>query len=799
MIRNHFKTAWRTLISNPTYTATNLIGLTLGLAVVMLIATRVLDELSYDQHWTQKNELYRIQTNYKSTFASQSVIDGAPQGMTEALMTDFPEITEQAHINISDSKLMLDSLVGRYAELPILETNLSFFDLFDTESIEGNPRQISPHIKNLVITESAHLRHFNGEDVIGKIFYTIPDYGETEPYLIHAIIRDLPDNTHLKADAILITPQPRVFVPDQRGGFLAQYMLVKNGTDTAALTAKINSWYGQKISPDTEQTYKFVLQSIKDVHLRSVTGWNSPMRDIYLLTGIGLLILILVCINYINLTFAHAVQKTIASGVRKVLGAKRMHFFYQIGAESMMLFGISLLLAYVLYFISLPAFEALIGQPLTLSFHYSPRLFGGLLALWLVLGLLCSLFPAFAISKTKISQGLKRQLSVLSLPMNRGFTKGLVTVQFSIAIIVIICMFTIGAQLRYMQNKDLGYEPKNLLTIDYSSWDGKGLAFKETLLQQTGVRAVSFSQWTPFVGSVDIYPLPDPEDPDNKEKNQALISITADFDFPETMGLQFVEGRALNPKYADDAGNITMTNILISELGEKNLNLRLGVPLSELNFTPVGIIQDVHAANLRHPISNISIGAFPNSYLEHQSFQGVMLIRAESGKNQEVLAAISDTWKEFFPGQILPRTHWVEDQVHEQYIKERKQYQQLMLFGMTSMLIALLGVLGLAIYTVEIRIKEIGIRKVLGASVRSIIALLSTSFVKPVLLSTLLAIPVAWWMMHGWLENFAYRIGIPIQLFALTGILALISMLSVVGWQAARAARVNPVDSLRDE
>ena len=799
MIRNFLKTAWRTLVHNRTYSLTNMIGLTLGLTVVMLIATRVLDELSYDQHWNNKEELYRIRTSYETHGGNRNQSNTAPGGLAQAWTADYPEINGHTTIETGDLLIMLDSLTGNLAELSILRVDTGFFHLFDTRNIVGNPKHLLAHAHNLAITESAHQRYFGGQPVEGKIFYNIPLEGEPEPYVIHAILQDLPQNSYLHADAIVVAPRSAAYEPGKNQGFGEQYLLLSPGTDTASLNAKFNVWYQQRETEERNLSNHFTLQSVKDVYLRSAPVWDSPMRDVYLFSGIGLLILVLVSINFINLTFAHAVKRTMESGVRKVLGAERRHFFYQLGTESLLLFGGSLLLAFVLYLLAFHPFETYLEHPLTLSFHHSPLLLSGLFILWLALGLLCSLFPALALSKTKAAQGLKKKLSVLSLPMNTGFTRGLVAIQFGIAILVVICMLTIRAQLEYLDTKDLGYDPENLLLIEHADWGEKGTTFKQTLLQQPGIQSVSLSQWTPFQGSVSFLQMEDPEKPDNGD---SYILISVDFDFVETIGLDILSGRNLNPAFAMDAmtytpetiANKQFSNVLITESIANKYNMEADQFTPLLSRTPVGVIQDLHAASLRYPIAPIIVEAQEGG--EHLYN---MLIRTVDGQEQVALAALSATWKQFFPGRILPRTHRVADQVRAQYDSERKQYQQLAFFGAVSMLIALLGVLGLAIYTIERRIKEIGIRKILGASVRSIVTLMSRSFATPVLIAVLLAFPAAWWFMHRWLENFAYHIAIPISLFVLTGALAFAGMLCIVGWQAIRAAVANPVDSLRDE
>lgn len=786
------------MVLNRTYSATNLIGLSLGLTVIMLMASLVLDELSYDRHWTLRDELYRVRSIHSDKDGNMRFRGtGAPAGLGSALTTHFPEISAHSTIDASSRTLVIDSLTNRHITLNLLESDTNFFNLFDTQALEGNPRQIVAHAKNIVITQSIHQRYFGGKDIIGQLYYDLPEAGDPERYVVTAILNDLPHNSHLHADAIVVVPHQQSFEPARAGAMQDQYVRVSRETDVALLAAKVNRWFDKQQPDEGNTNVSFTFQSVKDIHLRSETGWESPMRDIYILTGIGILILILVCINFVNLTFAHAVKRTQETGIRKVLGANRVHLVSQIGTESVLLFGGAFALAYLAYTLALPAFETYLGHPLTLTFHRSLPMFVGLLAVWLLIGLLCSWFPASALSKTSAAHELKKRLTVLNLPLKTGFTRGLIAAQFAIAMTVFICMLTIRAQLRYMDRKDLGYEPENLLVVTMTAWEGKGNAFKQKLQQHASVVSASLSQWAPFGGSADFTRI---EDPLNPGEEQVAAIFRGDFDFAKTLGIQLVEGRQLQPDRAKDVAVYDpealqrgiYSNVLVTETTAEKLRLKLDSGSGLLAQTPVGIVKDFHAASLHHPTVLTVIAA------DREWDYGCLLVRVAAGREKEAFAAVTATWNDFFPNR-LSRISWVEEQVKNQYRDEQKQYQQLAFFSGISMLIALLGVLGITIYTIERKMKEIGIRKVLGASAASIVSLISTSFTKLVVVASLLAFPVAWWLMHNWLDNFAYRIQIPLLLFVFTGLFTFCCMLAVVGFRAFRAARANPVKSLRDE
>lgn len=800
MIKNYFKTAWRTIILNRTYSLTNLIGLTLGLLAVMLITTWVIDELSYDRQWKRSNELYRIRTiHYDQDGNIQYQLDRAPAGLSSSLTSAFPEILAYTNIELQSPKLVIDSIADRHMEMLVLESDTNFFNLFEVKALEGNPKQIVSHAKNLVVTRSAHQKYFNGKDVVGKTFYNLPEEGAPEAYYVNAILEDLPQNSHLHTDAILLIPHQQAFEPGKAGAYQGQYIQIRSETDTASLSKKINTWYATQQASGNKNKVEFTFQSIKDVHLSptSMPNVSYPMRDIYLLAGICALALVLVCINFVNLTFAHAMKRTLETGIRKVLGANKRHLLAQMSVESLLLYGTALLLAFSLYLIALPIFERYLGHPLTITFQSSLPMFTGLIFCWLTLGIFCSLFPALTLSKTKVSEGLRKRVSVLNLPLNIGFTRGLIAIQFTIAIVVIISMLTIRAQLQYMDNKDLGYEPTNIMVVDFTQWEGKAQVFKQALLQHPSIMSASFASWTPFSGAVNFRPV---EDPANPEVPQKVAIIQSDFDFIATMGMQLLEGRELQPQYALDAVEYTpetiqreiYSNVLTTESTMQKFQLALNEGSTSLKHTPVGILKDFHGASLRYPMGFLAFEA------QKDWEMGCLIVRATEGKEKEALSVLNSTWNTFFPNR-LSRINWLEEQVRNQYQKEQKQFQQLAFFSGISMLLALLGVLGIAIYTIERKVKEIGIRKVLGASSVAIVKLISSSFTKLVGIAIIIAFPISWWLMHKWLEDFAFRIDMPVSLFVLTGLFTLFSMLAVVGLRSFRAAQSNPVNSLRDE
>ena len=798
MVKNYFKTAWRTLTHNRIYSFSNLVGLTVALLVFMLISSLVVDELSYDRQWRNSNELYRMRIVPKEEQKNfTNSITGAPEGIASALKTNFPEVLGYTSINTFSQKLTIDKLSKQFTEINTLEIDKGFFDLFDIQILAGNPKQAIAGAKNITLTASAVQKYFGGKNVLGTTFYNRPQEGEPETYYVNAIIQDMPHNSSFQAEALVLMTQVNAFNPEKSGSLQNQVLLLKSTTDVNSFSNKINKWYNAQNLNDWAKEHNLFIEPIKDIHLQSITGWENPIQDIYLLAGIAILILILVSINYINLSFAHALKRAQQIGIRKVLGASRKNLILQMGIESTILFMSSFLLAFFSYLLITPAFEHYLEHPLTMSYQHSLLMSVGLLSAWIALGLLCSLFPALSLSKTKPTLELRKQLSFLKLPLNIGFTKVLVILQFTIAIVVAICMMSMRAQLHYLYNKDLGYEPKNLLAINYTSWEGKDQNFKQELLKNSYITSVSLTSWTPFSGSVDFKTV---KDPNNPSEDLAVVFVSADYDYIKTMGMKLLDGRHLSPDYALDrpftdsiqAGRPVFTNMLVSEPTARSLSLELNKSSELLHNTPVGIFKEFNGASLKFPIGPFAIKA------QKEWEGGCMLIRVQEGKKKEALALVNNTWNKFFPNRIA-QVNWLEDQVQHQYNKEKKQYQQLALFTGSSMLIAILGIVAIAIYTLERRVKEIGIRKVLGASVNTITYMISKSFIVLLLIAILIAFPIAWWFTHKWLENFFYHIDMPIALFVFTGMFISLTTLAIIAVRILQTARINPVDSLRDE
>ncbi|MBK1441204.1 ABC transporter permease [Parapedobacter sp. ISTM3] len=816
MIRNYLKTAWRTMVKDKTYATINILGLTIGLAACMLVFTVVIDELSYDKFWSRADDLYKVNSSNKMADGLYQKNRYTPLGLAYMLKERFPEMEQFATINSSEARLRIrnDDLDG--IALTVIDTDTNALEMFDFQVVSG---QLTPFVagqKNLVITESFRDRHFKGEEPIGKIIEDVPTWSKSPTsYLITAVIKDIPQNTHLRADAIALTRPPadngELTKKGIRGGRNIYYML-KPGTDAVAFNDKINSWFRDFMeNPNEKKNVSFELQPVTEIYLDSDFDSELTVRGnrntIYILTGVGALLLLIACINFVNLSTARAMKRLKETGVRKILGAQRSQLVGQFLTESLLFFSVSTILAVGLYRLALPVIESFIGHGLAHSLLANVGTFGVTLALVFAMSIVTGAYPAWLLSGFNPSNTLRGKLFQDRIVSAGGMRKALVVVQFTIAIVVLVALLVVRYQVDYLADKPLGYDKENLLHIGVRNWEGKGETFKTELKKLPGIEAASIAGWSPVDGAVTFRMLPFDHPLKDDEKIE-IQCIVADFDFVQTLGFKLQEGRHLNAAYATDAFELNATwqmdslerhqyinsrAVLITASTAEMLGVQeLGVPIPKLGYPPVGILQDFHRESLHHALGPVFILGEQNPDYTR------MFIRTTPGMEKQAQESLMKLWRKIYPNRLLD-AQWVTDILDKQYEAEQKQQTLFSFFSGLMLFLSAMGVFGLVVHAAQQRVKEIGIRKVLGASVSSIMRLLSADFVKLVLVAVVIASPIVWWAMNKWLEDFAYRIDIQWWMFAAAGLAAVVIALATVSWQALRAAAANPVDSLRDE
>lgn len=813
MLRNYFKAALRNLQKEQVFTLVNIIGLTVGLLACMVISTIVLDDLSYDKHWSRARDLFRIVSLNDMGAGAQSRFTYSWAGLPPELKKLYPEVEQYAAIRHSSLRLNIREGQANGINVSALEADTSVWNMLDIIVIQGNPRHYQAGTSNLLITESFRDRFFPGRDVVGEIFYDVPAYGgKPNPYLITGVIEDIPSNSHLRAEAIHLTTGFSEQLNASEGGTLRRhYLLMKPGTDMVGFTEKVNKWYRDFVEK-AKPRFSFEFQPMEDIYLNSGFATDQQVKGnlerIYIFGAIAVVLLLIACINFVNLSTARALKRMRETGVRKVLGAGRKQLVMQFLAESLLVFAIAATFAFLLYSPLLGAVEGLLGHALRETLLARLPLFLGAVSVILLVSLFTGIYPAWMLSGYDPVRALKG--SILSPARGSSWLRqSLVVLQFAISIIVVLGMIVVRQQLAFMQTKDIGFSDEHLLSIGYISWEGKGAAFKDELLKIPGVETASLSQWTP-TKDVGAYER-DVEIPGTGGSKARVAFIAGDADLGRTLGLRLTRGRLLDPRLSTDAINIDSLRaqgageIAIDELLKRQPALitvgtakmmginSLDQEAAGINVKPVGIIEDIHNRPLREQMQPLVIlGQRSPEY-------GGMLIRVMPGREQFVSASVHDLWKRFFPDGKLLELNSVRDMVRRQYEGEEKLSALFNIFSGIAMFLAALGLFGLIVQAASQRIKEIGIRKTLGATVGSIVNLLSKDFIKLAFIAILIASPLAWYLMDRWLEDFAYRIEQEWWMFTLAGGLALLVALLTVSLHAVRAALANPVNSLRSD
>jgi len=812
MLKNYLKTALRTLSKHKVFGFINITGLTVGLAACMLVLTVVLDDLSYDCFWKRSDDLYRV-------YAVNKLGDGiytneayTPIGLGTELKERFPEVEDFAKVFVHDLQLKPEKGSPNGINVHVISADSSAVHLFDFQKVSGQLGHYVAGQDNILITESLAKRLFKTADPIGKIIYDTPTWKDKPtPYLITAVIKDIPQNTHLRAEAVILQ-EPKVEHLEKNQGTTNAtiYYLLKEGINKKFFEKKVNSWYSKHLDIEAGKV-KFVFQPLRDIYLHSDFNTRqeikSNVRTVYIFGSVGVFLLLIACINFINLSTARALHRLKESGIRKILGADRKQLIGQFLTESLLFFFISMGFAFLLYTLSLPLLEKFLDHGLTETIFAHWSTFGLTLLFILLLSLFTGGYPAIQLSGFNPSNSLRGRFSSSITGSSNFFRKALVVVQFTIAVVTLIALFVARSQLYFLNQKDLGFSKENLLYVDRISWEGKGEAMKTQLKQLSGVIDVSIAGWQPQDGAGSgsmtfDHPL--------KQDEQTEVNVIfGDLDFPKTIGIRLTSGRLFDRSFGSDTPQKTKAGkeqeeeketqekplrpVIISAYTAKDYGIRKeGQEIGSSGHKAIGVIQDFYYESLHHSLKPLFLE------VEDNFDYGGMFIRVVPGQEQQVLSDLHNLWKSFYPDKLLSTT-WMDEIVQKQYEKEQKQQALFTFFSTLMLFISSLGIFGLVLHAAEQRVKEIGIRKVLGATVVSIVSLLSKDFVKLVFLALIIASPIAWWAMSKWLEDFAYHIDIQWWMFALAGCTAIITALLTVSIKAFKAARANPVESLRNE
>lgn len=808
MIRNYLVTAFRNLKRQKIATAINVAGLAVGLATFALIMLYVQDELSYDRFHQKADRTVRLAIQLRFNGFDGATTVGP--SVARNLRNEYPEVLQTTRIRNQGSQFVSYGNTS-FKEEAILYADSTFFDVFTFPLLKGNPKTALTEPNTLVLTEETARKYFGQADPMGK---TLTFGSGKTPYRVTGIVGRTTANSHLRFNLLASLSgskeaQGTSWLSDMN---FYTYLVLPEKYDYRQLEAKIQRLGEKNIGSDIRNfmgislaqfrqkgnEFRLFLQPLTDIHIYPTLGGgelspNGDIRYIWVLSAIALFMLLIACVNFMNLSTATAARRSREVGVRKVLGSVKGQLRQQFLLESCLLAVGALAVGLGLVTLALPIFNQLADKTLSLHVLTNPVVTLALLVGTVLVGLLAGSYPAFYLASFKPVLVLKG----LTAMGQSGVTlrSGLVVFQFFITISLIIATLTADRQLRYMQAKKVGYERDQVLVIhDSYMLRANEVVFREQISQYPSVISASVSGQVPVgATSVDNGALLLKED---LQKAVVCRRYRIDPAYIPTLGMRLIQGRNFSATFPTDSSAVILNETAVQALGwQKNsIGKELADNIDEQGtkrfYRVIGVVSDFHFESLRQKITPLVMFLGGNS--------GNILVKTRAADVPRLLTSLKQQWESF--GPAAPFTYsFLDNRFEQAYRDEQKIGQVLTLFSGLTIFIACLGLFGLATYTAEQRTKEIGVRKVLGASISSLIALLSRDFLKLVVIALLLASPVAWWAMNQWLQDFAYKIDIDWWLFALAGLLAVGIALLTVSFQSIKAALVNPVKSLRSE
>jgi putative ABC transport system permease protein len=807
MIKNYIKTAFRNLLKNKGFTAINILGLAMGLATCLLIVFYVFDELSYDKYNVNADRIYRINNEIKFGGEEGASAD-VPAPAAAALKADFPEIEQVARFRVTGGNQVKKG-TQNIQEYSMVYADPTIFDVFTLPMIDGDPKTALKDPHTVVITKRTAEKYFNTTNAVGKVL----TFNDTSLYKVTGVIKDIPSQSHFHFDFFISMP---TLAESRDNSWLSNnfktYFLLRPGADINALRAKLSEFMHKHAGPQMQEIlhitfakfeqsgnyYRFSLTPLTKIHLHSNEKdefeANGNIETVYIFTAIAILILLIACVNFMNLSTARSANRAKEVGVRKVLGSARKYLIAQFLTESIIVTLTGAIIAVFAAWGLLGVFNNLSGKELSLTSHILLWLLPSLLVFVIVIGCLAGSYPAIYLSSFQPIQVLKGKLAAGF--KNSMFRNVLVVGQFVISIGLIIGTLVIYNQLKYIENKDIGFDREHVMSV-WDTWTlgDKARAFKEEVKQLAGVQSVSLTGYLPtsnIENNSSVF-----KDPVMDQKRGILTSTwTVDEDYIPTLGMKMAAGRNFSTQMATDSTAVIINESAAKLLGFSDpLNQKLYKPWDNMGkimkpYHIVGVVKDFNFKSLRQNVTPM--------LLFNGQDQGALNIRIKSADIKTLISQIKAKWAAFSPNHEFNFT-FLDKEFDKMYRTEQRTGQIAVSFTSLAIIIACLGLFGLAAYAAEQRTKEIGIRKVLGANVSNIVGMLSKDFIALVLIAILVAVPIAWYFMHQWLQGFAYHQSIQWWIIAVAGFGAVLIAFVTISFQSIKAALTNPVKSLRSE
>ncbi len=803
MIKNYLIVAIRNLIRQKGYFIINLLGLTIGLTACLLITFYIIDELSYDRYHEKAERIYRVGYNFERPNG-----DKVAQVITEYMLKESFE----SYFNQIESFVRIgypSSYYVEYEDKKFYESKISlvdkdFFDVFTYEWIAGNPKGALDEPYTIVITESVAKKFFGDENPINKTLHIMTNVSET-PSRITGVIKDMPRNSHFHLNIMLsMGSAPNVLthlqLTDWGNMSGLNYILMPENTSIESIRKKGKDFTGQMRGDEGTFNPDLLIQPLLDIHLHSNARFefetNGNYRNIMIFSIIAIFILLIASINYMNLATARSAKRSLEVGMRKVLGAGKLSLVFQFIGEAIIITFLSLILSLTLADILMPAFNTIAGKEINIVWMNNLWIILLTFVIAIVIGIFSGSYPAFFLSSVKPLNALKKKSKNSS--SSSILRKVLVIFQFSISVILIVCTLIAFLQWSYMKNKPLGIDPSNIVLMR-SPGTEKYETFKEELLKNPNIKSITASSKRPTynLSSNLSYTAEGIE----YDGNKFIKYVTVEYDYFETLGNKIVEGRSFDRNIREDENSTFILNeAAIKEFGWDE-PLGKMFESRKIDFTTgewvprkgqvIGVAEDFHFESVRSKI-------VPVMYFINHGMVNWLIIKINSSNTSETLEYIKEKWDDLNV-EIKYAPSFYKDDLDALYRAEERFFKLFVIFSGLAIAIACLGIFGLASFTAEQRTKEIGIRKVMGASVSSIIKLINREFLILVLISNIIAWPIAWYFMKNWLNNFTYKIDLTIWPFIISGLIAIIIALLSVTYKALKASSTNPIEALRYE
>ncbi len=819
MIKSYFKIAWRGMMKNKFFSIVNIFGLSVGLTCCMLIALYLHYETSYDSYHKNIDNLYQVgTTNIKKGEKNDNAPYTSPP-VSAALKQEFPEIEESARLLglMTDDKNLFQYTPAEGDKKSFLEdhgyvADPSFFKLFTYNFIEGNPNIALNAPNTMVLSENIAKKIFGNQSAINKVVHVTSQMNGGYDYLVTGVFRPVNSPSHIDANFFLsfaggdmekyIIKNGNDFA---RNNMFYTYLLLKQGTNKATLESKFPAFIKKYAANDLKRMgrdKKQFLVPVRDIHLSTIFQSNvtppASRTYLFILASIAVFILLIACINFMNLSTARSSKRSSEVGIRKVLGAEKSSLVRQFLGESVLMTFIAFLIAVGFTILLLPLFNQVSGKLLTLSLGNDKVLLLTFLLMALVTGFVAGSYPAFYLSSFNPVRVLKGKLTNSMAVV--AVRKGLVVFQFIISVVLIIASVVIARQMHYMRTADLGFAKDQQIIIPLRSTNAKAVsnALKNEIKNNPKVLSVGASNYYPGISN--------PSDASFYKDGQTMLDSRhtrlnyIDEDFLHTLAFKPVAGRLFSSQFKSDTGQrIIVNEATIKEVGFASAQKAIGQNIyfdlqgKRYSFQIIGVVKDFHYEDLHSPVTPYGFQLVN----DNTSFN-YLTVHAKARNMANLLKQIEGIWNKMDPNEPFEYT-FLDEQFQKNYAADNRLAAIVGYFTVVAILISCLGLFGLAAFSAEQRIKEIGVRKVLGASVSTIVSLLSVDFLKLIIISVFIASPIAWWVMNKWLQGFAYRQAIDWTIFAYTTIIAVLIGLLTIGSQAIKAAVANPVKSLRSE